>query len=78
MTTISWLMLFRKIIAVYYENHTKPINTLSGQNAELLMLKLVLKGLKGGDSSGAITWMGEIMALLSRRPMSVVINLRVP
>jgi hypothetical protein len=29
-------MLFKKIIAVYAENHTKPINTLYGQNAELL------------------------------------------
>jgi hypothetical protein len=29
-------MLFREIIAVYYENHTKPTNTLCGQNKELL------------------------------------------
>jgi hypothetical protein len=26
-TWISWLMLFEEIIAVYSENHTKPINT---------------------------------------------------
>jgi hypothetical protein len=24
---ISWLILFREIIAVYSENHTKPVNT---------------------------------------------------
>jgi hypothetical protein len=27
MTTINWLMLFREIIAVYSENHTKHTNT---------------------------------------------------
>jgi hypothetical protein len=32
-------MLFRKIIAVYSENNKKPINTLRGQNAELLAFK---------------------------------------
>jgi hypothetical protein len=31
MTTISLLMLFREINALYSENHTKPINTLCGQ-----------------------------------------------
>jgi hypothetical protein len=38
-TKINWLMLFREIIAVYSENHTRPINTLCGQNAELLIVK---------------------------------------
>jgi hypothetical protein len=33
----SWLTLFKEIIAVYSENHTKPINTLCRQNAELLI-----------------------------------------
>jgi hypothetical protein len=32
-------MLFREIIVVYSENYTKPINTLHGQNAELLIVK---------------------------------------
>jgi hypothetical protein len=32
-------MLFREIIAVYYENHRKPINTLCGQNVELFIVK---------------------------------------
>jgi hypothetical protein len=32
-------MLFREIIAVYSENHMKPINTLCGKNAELLTVK---------------------------------------
>jgi hypothetical protein len=26
-TKINWLMLFKEIIAVYRENHAKPINT---------------------------------------------------
>jgi hypothetical protein len=39
MTTINWLILFRDIIAFYSENHTKSINTLCGQNAELLNVK---------------------------------------
>jgi hypothetical protein len=29
-------MLFKEIITVYSENHMKPINTLCGQNVELL------------------------------------------
>jgi hypothetical protein len=36
---IKWLMLFKEIITVYSENHTKPINKHFGQNAELLILK---------------------------------------
>jgi lipoate-protein ligase B len=35
MTTINWLTLFREIIAVYSENHTKHMNTICEQNAEL-------------------------------------------
>jgi hypothetical protein len=35
-TTINWLTLFKEIIAVYSENHTKHINTLCEQNAGLL------------------------------------------
>ena len=35
-------MLFRDIIAVYSEIHTKHINTRSGQNVELLNVKLVI------------------------------------
>jgi hypothetical protein len=38
-TKIIWFLLFRKIIAVYSENQTKPINALCGQNAELLNVK---------------------------------------
>jgi hypothetical protein len=33
-------MWFREIIAAYYENHTKPVNTLCEQNAELLTIKV--------------------------------------
>jgi hypothetical protein len=35
-------MLYRKIIAVSSEIHTKHINTLCGQNVELLIVKLVV------------------------------------
>jgi hypothetical protein len=36
-TKISWLLLFKEIIAVYSENRRKPIRTLCGQNSELLI-----------------------------------------
>jgi hypothetical protein len=39
MTMINWLMLFREIIAVYSEDHTKHVNALCGQNVELLNVK---------------------------------------
>jgi hypothetical protein len=32
-------MLFMEIIAVYSENHAKPINILCGQNVELMFKK---------------------------------------
>jgi hypothetical protein len=32
-------MLFREIIAVYIENHMKPINTLSKKNSDLQIVK---------------------------------------
>ena len=36
-------MLYREIIAVFFsEVHTKHINTLCGQNAELLNVKVVV------------------------------------
>ena len=35
-------MLYREIIAVCSEIHTKHINTLGGQNVELLNVKLVV------------------------------------
>jgi hypothetical protein len=35
-------MLYSEIIAVCYEIHTKHINTLFGQNVELLNIKLVV------------------------------------
>jgi hypothetical protein len=36
-------MLFREIIAIYSENHTKSINTLSGQNVELKVYTIYLQ-----------------------------------
>ena len=36
------LMLYREIIAVCSEMHTKPTNILCGQNVELLNVKLVV------------------------------------
>ena len=38
----SQLMLYREIIAVCSEIHTKHINTLCGQNEELLNVKLAV------------------------------------
>ena len=35
-------MLYREIMAVCSEIHTKPINTVCGQNVELLNAKLVV------------------------------------
>ena len=35
-------MLYRKIFAIYSQIHTKDINTLCGQNVELLNVKLVV------------------------------------
>jgi hypothetical protein len=32
-------ILFKEIIAVYFENHTKLRNTVCGQNAGLLIIK---------------------------------------
>jgi hypothetical protein len=39
----SQLMLYREIIAVCSEIHTKHINTVCGQNVELLNVKLVVR-----------------------------------
>ena len=36
-------MLYREIIAVCSDIHTKHINTLSGQNVELLNVKLEVR-----------------------------------
>jgi hypothetical protein len=49
-TKIKWLTLFKEIIAVYPEDHRKPINTLCGQNAELgyMTLKQVIHIVKTG------------------------------
>jgi hypothetical protein len=38
----SQLILYREIIAVFSQIHTKHINTLCGQNVELLNVKLVV------------------------------------
>jgi hypothetical protein len=51
MTTINWLILFREIIAVYPENHTKHTNTLCRQSAELLILKYVVHIITTGSES---------------------------
>jgi hypothetical protein len=43
-------MLYREIVAVFSEIHTKHVNTLYGQNVEFLSVKLVvyiLTALKG-------------------------------
>jgi hypothetical protein len=42
LTQTSQLMLYREIIAVCSEIHTKYINTLCGQDVELLNVKLAV------------------------------------
>ena len=41
-------MLYREIIAVCSQIHTKHINTLCGQNVELLDVKLVVRVITTG------------------------------
>jgi hypothetical protein len=36
-TTVKWLMMFRRKIGAFTGNHTKHINTLSGQNKEAVI-----------------------------------------
>jgi hypothetical protein len=38
-TKINWLTLFKEIIAVYTENHRKPLQTLWEQGTKLLIIK---------------------------------------
>ena len=40
-------MFYREIIAVCSEIHRKHINTVCGQNVELLNVKLAVKAVKG-------------------------------
>ena len=41
-------MLYREIIAVCYQIHTKHINTVCGQNVELLNVKLAVHKMTTG------------------------------
>jgi hypothetical protein len=34
-------MLFKEIIAAYSENHKKPINTLCGESADVMNVKVI-------------------------------------
>ena len=45
-------MLYREIIAVCSQIHTKHINTLCGQNVELLNVKLVVHIVTTGPFKG--------------------------
>jgi hypothetical protein len=51
-TKIQWLMLFKKITSVYFQNNAKPKNTINGQNAVIghrrryIYLPLGLKNVK--------------------------------
>ena len=45
-------MLYREIIAVCSEIHTKHINTLCGQNVELLNVKLAVHVVTTGSIKG--------------------------
>jgi hypothetical protein len=56
----SQLMLYREIIAVCSEIHTKHINTLCGQNVELLNVKLVVHIVTTGLWMGSSKWFRTI------------------
>ena len=66
-------MLYREIMAVCSEIHTKHINTLCGQNVELLNVKLVvhiettgLQRVKSVIKTSQLMLYREIMALCSQ------------
>ena len=61
-------MLYREIIAVCSHIHTKHINTLCGQNVELLNVKLAVQGFKRGVPNMEI-WQFEKKKLLCVRPL---------
>jgi len=56
-------MLYREIIAVCSEIHTKHINTLCGQNVELLNVKLAVHIVTSGIQMGS----GKYVCLLGVR-----------
>ena len=65
-------MLYREIMAVCFEIHTKHINTLCGQNVELLNVKLVvhivtsgLKRVKSLIKTSQLMLYREIIAVCS-------------
>jgi len=49
-------MLYREIIAVYSQIHTKTINTLCGQKVELFIVKLAVHIVTNGLIIGKFTW----------------------
>ena len=66
-------MLYREIITVCTEIHTKHINTLCGQNVELLNIKLVVyivttgvKGLNLGYKTSQLMLYRDIINLCSQ------------
>jgi hypothetical protein len=46
MTNISWLMLFREMIAIYSENNKKNINLIIFRRESAKILKVELAGRK--------------------------------
>ena len=50
-------MLYREIIAVCSQVHTKHINTLCGQNVELLNVELTVHTVTTGFIIGKLTWL---------------------
>ena len=55
-TQNSQLMLYREIIAVCSQIHTKTINTLCGQKVELFIVKLAVHIVTNGLIIGKFTW----------------------
>ena len=69
-------MLYREIIAVCFEIHTKHINTLCGQNAESVYVK------PGGTYSDHCTvWVNTSTTPVYRewhRPFNIILNSKAP
>jgi len=58
-------MLYREIIAVYSQIHTKHINTPFGQNVELLNVKLAVHIVNVGTSTANETWRNTVPTVCS-------------
>ena len=69
-------MLYREIIAVCSEIHTKDINTLCGQNVELLNVKLAVRTVTSGLWSDKYSNVSLVCHSLTHRYRLCFINVK--